>query len=570
VRTALLNTPRARSLFVGAFCLLFFFRGVVNTWYNLAPDGDQESFLDLALNVREGRGFVASGPCPMMLDAGVYPPEAGRQPLYPFFLALIARRSPLFFTEAKLMTLLLGVLLVAAFWRTALRVAPPHTALLATSLLASNIGLQVYSVKIMAEAPLTLFFGLGCLLVWEGFGRPVAWKWAGLAAGLAYMSKGTAMFLPIAFFCAALIGQGFHVARRRHFWLFGAAFLLGASPLLVRNATVFGNPFYNYNSAHVFWLDRWNAFWTPFVPNALPSMASYFESHALTDALWRLANGMRDMARILPTSMRTMQSVFLPSRALRVAPYLLFAFVVWDVLRPHNRGRQAFVAVLTLVFLVAFSWYIFVAFSMRFLLPVVPLYCLCASRTIVELIGWASRSFGAGRAGLAKAGTQWLCALLWCVMLIGTVSDAQRVSWTHPLRAFNTTEDRLKLAAWIVQNVPREAVLCYGPEQHLWLWLDGRYTIFLPTVDDTSRTRRYLRQFGVSYLIIDSPSIHRRPWLQRYFNAGPNGVLRRFDRERWSADFPRWPLVFQDGPQPRFVVFRAEQKTKRAQPSPRP
>lgn len=558
--TSLLDTRRVHSILVGVLCLFFVLRGLVNTWNEPSPEGDQGSFIDLALNIREGRGFVATAPCPMMLDRGHYPPEAGRQPLYPFLLALIARRDPVFFTEAKLITLLTGVLALACFWRLALRCVPGHTALLATVLLASNISLHVFAVHVVAEAPLMLFFGMACLLVWEGFDRPSALPWAGLAAGAAYLCKGTAVFLPAAFAVAAVTARGARVLRDRGFWLFWAAFLLAGSPLFVRNTLVFGRPFYNYNSAHVFWLDNWAQFWTPFTRDTLPGMSSFFQFHSLPDALARLGAGAKDMIRVMPTCIHTMPGALLPwPPAQRLSPYVLFCLALCDAVRPHHRGRQTFAICLTVAFFVAFSWYIFVAFSMRFLLPLVPLYCLCAARTITALIEAGCRRLDAATA-VARTATAWICAGLCVIMLAATAWHAHKVAWACPLSAAEFAQDRRGLADWLVTQTPRDAVLCYGPEQHLWLWLAGRHTIFLPTVEDAAEIEGYLRRFNAAYLIIDAPSLRRRPLLRRYFSADDGGTLR-LDRRAWLRDFPRWALVFHDSPRPRFMVFQADARS---------
>ena len=78
---------------------------------------------------------------------------------------------------------------------------------------------------------------------------------------------------------------------RPRFWLFPLAFVLVASPLLAYNWQVFGSPIFNYNTAHVIWLDYTEEQMIMF-DKGLPTMFSYLATHSFADILQRFLRGL--------------------------------------------------------------------------------------------------------------------------------------------------------------------------------------------------------------------------------------------------------------------------------------
>jgi 4-amino-4-deoxy-L-arabinose transferase-like glycosyltransferase len=167
-------------------------------------------------------------------------------------VALFAEKNLRYFAKAKLVNVLIGA---AAFWTVAwvgyrlIGSAPTFLALVALS-----PGLSNKSAEFTAEPLLLLLVVLTFYTLVQGFERPWIWGGAGAYAGLAYLTKGSALLLVVAY-AACLLRLAPKWLAHPHAWLFPLSFLLVSSPLLVYNWQVYGWPFFNYNTAHVIWLD---------------------------------------------------------------------------------------------------------------------------------------------------------------------------------------------------------------------------------------------------------------------------------------------------------------------------
>ncbi|MBM4084681.1 MAG: glycosyltransferase family 39 protein, partial [Planctomycetes bacterium] len=439
-----------------AWCLLFcLFRGLVNTWLNLSPEGDEGSFVDLALNVAEGRGFVQSGLNPMRLQDGFFPPECGRQPLWPLLLSVFADRTPIFFTEGKLLMLVISLVAVAATYLLVGKTYGRLAAMLATLVLSVNVVFQFYFVQVVCEVPLgVLFFAAFMAMVW-GFRDERWWPVAGALAGLAWLTKATVSILLITFLLTALIRDRRAALRKKFLWLLLAAFLVITSPWTIRNWRLFGNPFYDYNSANVFWLDSWHQFWQPYEPDGLPTLRTYVQTHTLGHAAARLFGGAKVMASQFPVSLTPMPTTLLPLDAQHtdLLGYTLLAVFGFGVLRvglrrdatEPERKEMLFVLLLMAAFFVAFSWYSVAGFSVRFLIPLVFIMCAYIGRTLAGGLTWLAAALRPRIRGLAATSDEACATALGfglAILLLGsttydTLRESRRLAWTEPLKAFH-------------------------------------------------------------------------------------------------------------------------------------
>src|SRR5262245_45309173 len=260
----------------GAYGLLFLIFVTITydhskAWNN--PNrGDQDLDLTLGLKIRH---FEA-------LSDGYH------HPLLPAVVAPFAEKTLLYFAKAKLVNIALGAL---AFWVMAwvgLHLVGPAPTFLA--LIAIAPGLSNKSAEFTAEPLLLMLVVLTFYWLVKGFRDARFWALAGTSAGLAYLTKGSGLLLLLAYALTVFRGAPKLVLTPR-FWLFPLAFVLVASPLLVYNWRVFGSPIFNYNTAHVIWLDHTEEQMVMF-DKGLPTMFSYLASHSLTDMLHRFLRGL--------------------------------------------------------------------------------------------------------------------------------------------------------------------------------------------------------------------------------------------------------------------------------------
>jgi 4-amino-4-deoxy-L-arabinose transferase-like glycosyltransferase len=251
------------------------------------PFFDDVDFLDLANGIR-----AAGGPVALLRDlfAGRFT-QCNRHPLYLALLALFARPELGFHRDAQALAVALGTLALVACWWTARRHAGREAAALLAVMLAGSGALAWTASRECSDALLVVFWALSVGAILDGAGRDDsraqrAWFFGGVWAGLAYLTKGPGLFLPICLGLTLLLRARFAALRQVGAWLFAAGFALVSSPLWWRNLRVYGSPFYNENGRY-FWVDR------------LPDFAEVYAPHAYA----RLPHGVREyLAQVTPGS----------------------------------------------------------------------------------------------------------------------------------------------------------------------------------------------------------------------------------------------------------------------------
>ncbi len=499
---------------------------------------DQGAYLQLGLDIRARQALT----------------DGNRQPLYPALMSLFAEREWAYFTRAKLLSLGLGLaVLIAVFVLTA-RLANADVALLATLLVAVGERFLHASSQVMVETLLTLLFFLTWYFVVsqtsevsENFGS-LPWTVAGLCAGLAYLAKGTGQLLLIAVVLTAVITHRRRALTHRPLWAFVLAYFAVASVLLVYNARVYGNPFYNINTAHVMWLDTWEEVRVA-DKSALPTALTYLRTHSLGDVVRREWHGLGvvwgDVVAALAPLRAGALKRFLDSwwGVLAVA-VALGGVALHRRRRPAvgqvgNFSREKLTFTLTLFALSygLFAWYAQVASGPRFWLPVVPIIAVFLAEMAyslgrdvplpARLKPWA---YGAVYAGLGA----WLLAL--GAAYVPHLLDDPFASD----RARNADVDAV--LGWLAEGVAPGTVVIYGPSHSLPTWKYSDRLAFAEIPSDLAGwdgLQAYLHQRGARWLILDSQMLVRRDTMlgghfgtyggQIYFKTPPAG---------WALAYP--------------------------------
>ncbi|MEA3407913.1 MAG: glycosyltransferase family 39 protein, partial [Chloroflexota bacterium] len=272
-------------------CILasFIVRGVVAVEDNTNSSAfDQRSYLGLGLNISEGRDLS----------------DGKRNPLLPALLAPFAERDWPYYTKAKFLNLGLGVIGLLLVFELGRRWFNAATGALAAGLLSLNPPFLHVSSHVMAEPLLMIMTLSSWYLMWRTLeksqqARPWCAIAAGGAAGLAYMTKATALQMVPAFGLAAILTYwGGKWWKRRELWFFGLAWLITCMPLLVFNTQEFQNPLYNYNYKHEIFLDSPTQRHFADISEA-PTLQTYLANHSWAEMAHRLWYGLREVTRIL-------------------------------------------------------------------------------------------------------------------------------------------------------------------------------------------------------------------------------------------------------------------------------
>jgi hypothetical protein len=536
---------RTKALLSRALIVLIFarfaLRGLVRVTWNTVSDAiDQGAYLQLGLFMREGHAYT----------------DGNRSPLYPAILSLFARREWAYFTDAKLLSLLLGLAALILIFCLARRMFGASAALATILLVSTNESFQMEASWVRCEVLLIPLFFLSWYLIAEGFRDRRLWLWGAVAAGLCQLTKGNGHLLVVAFLAGGLLSLGRSFVRQKWAYLFLATYLLTISPLLVVNALSFGDPFYNYNTTHALWLDRWED--TYAIGSPPPTMGSYLQSHSVSEMWQRQLYGIR---RVILDGSSTLFPYFLQEQEHRALAVGISALIVcggvlvgWLCVsrdrarRQRFHGTLAFTAVLFALFFLLFAWYAQVISKPRFFVPLVPVVYAGGLGAVSGLsrIQWASRRAirRVARAHYVIFGVTAAAWLLYSAMMtalpLGQGSAQLRDPFAVDLEASRPREDVLN---WLVEwTRPGEAVL-WGPSHYLPRWKYTPRLEFVPIpidLESWEELEDYVHRRGITYWVLDFATIGRRNDL-----LGPT-FDRHFEQIVFKQLPPRWELVHAD------------------------
>jgi hypothetical protein len=488
--------------------------------WNNPNRGDQNLDLTLGLKIRH---FEA-------LSDGYH------HPLLPALVSPFAEKDLVYFAKAKLVNVAIGAV---TFWVIAwvgLRLVGPIPTFLA--LIAIAPGLSNKSAEFTAEPLLLMWVTLTFYWLVRGFERPWCWALAGAAAGLAYLTKGSALLLAMAYAAVVLRGAPKLVLTPRVL-LFPVAFVLVSSPLLIYNWKVFGSPFFNYNTAHVIWLDYTEEQMIMF-DKGPPTMSSYLATHSLEDIFRRFLKGL--------VIVRGVEWVW---------PFLCIFLLVpkrWlSYFRdfPSKRPMITVASTLVLTFYLAFSWSAVVQRGIRYLLPIFPVIFLLLADVIVFYGGrLAFRLWPlAARRRLAPLGMIGVLAtlsLVWMVQL-GTRDFQAPLAVDFDDQATAEVYRLLDTPAFYGKKV------LFGPSHELvgeWLFRhDVSFPIIPPGVPSAGFSA-WLERQGIDYILANAEMVtRRRDSVREYLTYSETEGVQVLRLE------PTWEVIYR-APPSQFVLIR--------------
>jgi hypothetical protein len=268
-------TRRLLWILICLLAILMISQFVVAGWDVLAHNNnsgktDQSQYLRIAMRIQAGGDFT----------------DGNRQPLFPLLLAPLAQRDVRFFTYAKMLSLVIGVLGLMIIGILSYRRFGVVPALVTIFLLSLNASYIHASGLVACEPLLMLLFFLAWYMAVPGLKDWRAAAVAGAFTGLAYLAKASGLTLLLAFVAVAVIKFRKDVLRQKSIWAFLIAYVLISLPLFQYNLREYGDPFYNYNTRHAMWMDDWSES-REYSEDELPTLSSYLQTHSLQDMVQR-------------------------------------------------------------------------------------------------------------------------------------------------------------------------------------------------------------------------------------------------------------------------------------------
>ena len=514
------------------------------------PRYDEVSYLALGRALAHEGGLPAQIGC--YLDGRCK--EDNRPPLYQMVLAPFLDDSPSAFARAKLIELGMALLLVATVLVVVRRAFSPAVAAGSAVLLCLMPVMPDYGARLMHDLLFCAitFAAVAAIASWQDRGAG-HWLVAGALIGLAFITKGSGHLLWLPLLVTAFAAHRRQLWRRPLLYAAAVGFLATASFLLIRNVKLWGDPFYNVNSAEV-WLDRWR---DALVMRMTPERAQlglgwYLRHHSLADLGLKLGRGFGEVVGLFVYT-AGFGAANIP---VRVATGLcVLALAVLGLGRRWRAGRRIeIVAVLSTV--VLYSAALVLAASgapgpqVRYVLPYVVLLIPFAVHEVIERFGPRLEAWRAARFPRLPAGALVPAAVgLWM---------AARLAWALPgipgdPRTFYAVEPRAHATSlWLSEHLAPGESFALPFESYYSTWdvprpeLDPRWFIWfgIPPGD----LLRFMGQLGINKVVIDMADSGVPGYADELW-ASPGDA-------RGPLAFLGWPRCFTDGGQPsRFLVY---------------
>ncbi len=462
--------------------------------------------------------------------SGVYR-EATQHPAYLLLLSPFASHDVHFFVRAKIVSFVIGFLFLGFLFWGVRSLFGSACALVAVCFLLANATFINLSTLVACEGLLVLFFILFWFFSALGFEKGKYWLWAGFFSGAAFLTKSLAiLILPIFFFSALFLSRPKRsLFSNKYFWGFFAIFFLVSSPLLIRNAKVFGTPFYSDSSA-VLWLDRWHdQYHVDFKQNP-PTLFSYLETHSPEKILAVFSTGffkrnpkmISDGLKLFPywekpISLEKLQGFHVQTVGWQWLWAALIVLLALSGLWKKRKHPAAVVAAASLGFFLVFvAWYskVFPGYPpTRLLYPIVILIVIFASAAVSDL---------------AKA-KEWPRAAAGIFAVVYLASLAANFDWKtlNIRRSYVFTNPFVAQLFWAGNHLKEGDVLMVGPVFTSYYFyfeekLKGKI-IAWPKVESLKRLEDFIRAESVRYGILDLPTVaYNLKVYRKYYDVGPH------------------------------------------------
>jgi len=429
------------------------------------------------------------------------------------------------------------------------RLFGPLTGILTTFLLILNPLFLEYSSSVACETLLICFVLLWWYFTVRGFKHGKAWIAAGAFAGLAFLTKGTGLFLPIGFIFAGLFMRKLRLFKDKFFWLFFLAFVFVSFPLLARNTVLYKNPVYNKAADSVYlWSDSTEDRYSLDPARRRPTIITYFTTHTPWDILQRVAEGMEAEARVV------LQTIGPRGLKLYHIPFFMVLFLLFLVayIKDPRRERKIITATTFIFFFLFFSWYLTRGY--RFILPLVPIIYAYVAVSASGLFRWFLEKKVKRRWSLDAF--QWLSLLLILLSASLIVPKLCSGNFSNPLSPVEVPQDYLTLLSWMKKNIAGN--LYYkGPDHDYQVeWLIGTSALHrsIPFTLSFAELKGAVNEQGIKYIFITKQIYWRRNFLfMPYFTYDKIKGLESL------SEIEGWKLVFKDPYYPvDYLVYEAE------------
>jgi len=531
------------TLVLGIVLVNFWVLGL-RTMANWEPWGnnDEPSYVDLAQRIARGDGFTATGPERCHLSLGLIEHiETNRQPLAPYLWSLFADDSRATAVRLRLFNLGLGCVLIVLVVVLGHRLWGWRGSLGAAALLSVSCLMLDMSAAVMVEPLLGIWFLIFLVSAVAATCSGRWWTWAvsGAAAGLGWLTKGSALLWLPALAVAAAYAGGKWQRRLGGLLLAFAMFVIVAMPLMARNLRLYGNPLYSLPGV-LMWMDAWEepgggtAYW--YEPDQVPTLGKYLRTHSLSQMAKREGAGLLwNLNWLAQTMAIRVPRIHDIRRTIVGAPLLLLGLI--GLVGQRRRAVAALTGSVLLLMWLSLAWYYVIGPSHRLWFVASVMLFGYAGCFIAGLV-WAT----GGALGRVSNFRNSVIALV-VVLAIGQ-AYAWRAKVPSPFVPPAYSEADKAIDDWTAANI--------AADEPVWGKWPASVDTTILTYHTLAEFNERARHYGVRWLVISDIQYGRRLWLfEEYISLTSDRGLQL------RKPLPGWELVFKaaDGAYVRYLVF---------------
>ncbi len=495
-------TRRAEVLLLIAVLALALVPRIWCLVHNHLQEGDAGNYLEVGRNLALGRGYVTCAKWDFYGPPGpVIHPEGNRQPLLPLVAAATFALGAKSATPTAVTTLVVSLGAIGLLYYVLRRWLGPTLALAGAAVLALEPAFLWFSVRVQTEAYFAFFFLAALAAAGDlqgkrpSFIRPLA---VGALLSLAYLCRINGALLLVAYVVALVVAY-----RRRGVLPAVVAvvvFAAVAAPWWIRNARVFGDPFYSQAKYFLF-APTFRDVWA--VERHVPTWGGFFASYGVFGILGRFIRGLwRGIEPFFIGNLHFNE----PYEGAPLAAFVLLALGVGPLLR--RRRVWLFPALALGLHLVAFAVYgqgLF-RYFVPFYLLVIPAGLAGATRVVTYFTGER----------------RWPKVVVYACLL---------VPFFRPFAKTVTQDDRDEyrqinaVASWLAEYSKPDDVVVTWPRVIELLYQYDRPTLYWPTGQPREITYT-LTQYRVRYVVVEPLTLAERPELSALWYMSPTGLKK--------------------------------------------
>lgn len=563
-------------------CTNYLLFGVAKITENRNPEAyDTIAFLGEANLIKNNGGIINFL---NLCITGKYK-QANQHPLYILLLSPFASRDISFYINAKIASFLMGLILLVFLFIIARNKWGDICASLAVLGLLFNATFLKWASMVGCETLLMLMTILCMYFVLMGFENPKYWSVAGIFAGLAYLAKGTGLFLIPSFALSALIAHRLKAFKNKYVWSFFLLFVLVSSPLILRNLIAYGNPLYNVNTHKLSYTeDELNdsRYWifnpdmgvnVPVWPKSeinesvlKPSLGHFSILHRLFDktmtGIWVETKTFLNLLCIWPIDrmLGKWPLYYLPFKLAKlVFGLLLLCLFIIGLAREKKTAAKVYILTTLLTFLICLTLF---SPLPRYLLPIIPIIWIYVALGVLTFLNLLRKKFPLKLSVFSRPFFSPILIIFGCLLLVGLHYPFTTYSMSSLAKSVDYSDSRLDLLNWLRKNLNEDDTYIEGPKFN---WQLEKGTMVLAPLNKRKSFEEFnsfVKQHDINYIIIDWNSLtvsryrgqglDRRKKLEGYFNLDPKkGIV-----QQKSVD--GWRLVYKDNrPKVEFMVFKA-------------